>query len=203
MPRLEDQILANAQTLNRLRAEASRTAYEQRNKDEAARRAAWGAYRDRYGALSFPGGAEGWRALLAGETTSADAALAFLSADPWFFRSGYMKSRIWQRLKRMGLNRHQEKALEEIALARLQAPARPDFWDMARCMRFRGTPRFWEAVAALARAHAHDRGGTKAQWLLLARANHPVRRWLGEELRRRAQGQPHDFTFARRIAAPR
>jgi hypothetical protein len=100
----------------------------------------------------------------------------------------------------MPINRAQEQRLEDIALARLQPPARRDFWDMARCMRFRGTPRFWDKIAALAQAHGHDARGTRAQWLLLARANHPVQRWLGEELRRRAQGQAHDFKFARQLS---
>lgn len=206
MPRPEEQILANAQALNRLRAEASRAAFENRHANEAARRAAWDGYLGRYRELFFPGGTQAWQALLAREGTSADAALAFLAADPYFFGSGYMKSRIWQRLKRMPLNRHQQQRLEEIALARLHTPARPDFWDMARCLRFRGTPRFWEAIATLAHAPVQDgaqgNAGTKAQWLLLARANHPVQRWLGEELRRRRAGQAHDFTFANRASPP-
>ena len=195
MPSLESQILASAQALERLRAETARaiSAVPRGRENSEERRRIWSAYRARHDELFFPGGTAMWAALLARDAQAADAAIAFLCADPRFFGSGYMKSAIWQRLKRVPLNSRQIRQLEEIALERLTRPATAHFWDMVRYARFRGTPRFWERVEELAQLPK----GLKARWLLLAKQNHPVRRWVGTELLRRARvpGYVANFEF--------
>jgi hypothetical protein len=108
-----------------------------------------------------------------------------------------MQSIIWQRLKRAPMNAHQERRVETVALAWLSGRARREFWDMGRYARFRGSARFWAEVDALAQSAGHTSGGVKARWLLLARANYPVRQWVGRELRqmRNTAGHAPDFRF--------
>lgn len=54
---------------------------------------------------------------------------------------------------------------------------------MTNFMRLRGTALFWQQVEAVALA-GDDASAHKAQWMLLARQNFPIRRWISTELSR-------------------
>jgi hypothetical protein len=137
----------------------------------------------RFPALFYPGGASRWEAFLKRDSAELDAAVTFLEVDPMHFRSGYAKETIWTRMKAAELTPKQERRLEAVAIAYLHRQVRRDFWYMVRYVRFKGSSQFWEAVSALAEERAGVEG-MKAWWLILARANYPVRNWINRELLR-------------------
>jgi hypothetical protein len=55
-------------------------------------------------------------AAVAGDEDAVWAAIAFLDADPYLFRSGYMKRRLLKDLRRIALTREQQEMLADIAL---------------------------------------------------------------------------------------
>jgi hypothetical protein len=154
----------------------------------AAGRAAWEAacreFHDRFDDLFFPGGERAWSGFLRGEAAFIENALAFLEADPWSFRSGYHKQVVWRRLKRLPLNAEDHRRLEQVALSYLAKRVRWEFWHMAKYMRLRGGAEFWETVKGLATSTERTPSAIKATWLLLVRANAPVRRCIWRELLR-------------------
>ena len=101
------QILAQAQELNDLR-QVIRAAYVQLTAKNPRTEADIQAYQqlcDRFHAnfdrLAFPGGWEQGRAALkAQEPVAIDFGIAYLEANPMFFRSGYIKQEIAQLLKK-------------------------------------------------------------------------------------------------------
>ena len=178
-------IRSNAEVINRLNARIDET-LRHRGQSEAKRREweqACAAFHKAYPDLFFPGGSNGWGAFLARDPGMREAAIEFLEADPWFFRSGYLKQTIWTRLKQSLLSVEELQRLEAVALAYLAKQAYLEFWYMARYVRARGSAEFWSAIAQLAEHDQTDRG-TKAGWLLLARSNYPVQNWLGREFLR-------------------
>lgn len=56
------------------------------------------------------------RLLASGHERTVDTAIAFLEADPWFFRSGYEKKALIQRLKRVNLTVGQRQRLAIVVL---------------------------------------------------------------------------------------
>ena len=136
-----------------------------------------------YPALFYPGGVSRWEAFLSRDSSELDAAIAFLEVDPVHFRSGYTKETIWARLKAADLTAKQERRLESVAVAYLHQRMRREFWCMVRYVRHRGSAQFWEVVSKLAE-EASGGEGMKAWWLILARANYPVRNWINRELLR-------------------
>lgn len=213
MPKLEEQVLHNAEIIRGMYARISETA-AQRSRSAAHMREwkeACATFHAGFDALSFPGGSAAWIELCARDATQADNAIAFVGADPWFFRSGYMKKVVWRCLKRIPLNKSQERSLEAVALAWAgEARRRCNFWDMVRCMRFRNSSRFWTHVAKMADAAPHHRDGIKPRWMLLAYHNHPVETWVSRELhlvRQRPDYTPDwcfpDITLDSKIKEPR
>ena len=78
-------------------------------------------YHASYDALAFPGGLEASMLLLKqGDLNSADRAIDFLEANPYFHRSGYIKEDILRYLGRINLNHKQIERLQKIILARLE-----------------------------------------------------------------------------------
>lgn len=128
-------------------------------------------FRGYYDDHFYPGGASRWGLLRAGDSSEFDTAIAFLSADPWYFRSGYMKEEIWRVLKRAPLSSKQERALEAIAEEYLDKPLRREFWIMARYVRIRGSDGFWSRIETAARSREQTFKRTKAEWLWLRYMN--------------------------------
>jgi hypothetical protein len=186
MKELQALAVRNAKELRRLNARIGETLAHRSS--SAAGRAAWEAacteFHVRFGDLCFPGGELAWTGFVHGDSAFVENALAFLEADPWSFRSGYHKQVIWRRLKRLPLNADDHRRLEQVALSYLPKRVRWEFWHMAKYMRLRGSPDFWETVERHAASTERTPSAIKATWLLLLRTNAPVRRCIWRELLR-------------------
>jgi hypothetical protein len=88
-----EEILRNARRVNELKARIDETV-KFRDKNEHKRKEWQNACYDfhkEYNSLAFPGGYEGaLERLLDGDPKTMEAAICFLEARPYFFRSGYM-----------------------------------------------------------------------------------------------------------------
>lgn len=83
--------------------------------------------------LSFPGGLEYSMNLLKnGDPAVIDAAITFLSADPLFFRSGYIKQKILMYLKKVPLSQKQVEELQEILIHQIDIHGRREFRDYCK-----------------------------------------------------------------------
>ena len=183
MSNVASEIRENSATIRELYARIHLT-FATRDQSPAQREAwsrACAEFHGRYGSLSYPGGDSRWEALMSLDSAEIETAIAFLEADPFHFRSGYMKEAIWRRLKAAELGPKQVRRLEAAAMSQLHRQIRRDFWYMVRFVRLRGSKVFWEGIHNLA---AQDSGspGLKAWWMILARANYPVQNWIGTEL---------------------
>ena len=118
--RLHESILANAEEIGRLHARVKETAKLRDRRPDGLQnwQQACEAFHARYDALAFPGGfGTALERIAAGEPAAVDAALCFLEARPFFFRSGYMFKDILRTVKRAALNKEQAARLESIAAA--------------------------------------------------------------------------------------
>lgn len=108
------QILANAQRLNELKQKIKET-LENRDNDREAWSKACETFHAAFDTLAFPGGLErGIERLRQKEPGAVEDAIAFLKADPHFFRSGYIKEKIIRLLKRVELTAAQRNEIREI-----------------------------------------------------------------------------------------
>ena len=189
-----DLVLANAKRLRELNARISETV--KLRSRSAAERAEWelacSNFHAQFGNLFFPGGEAAWESFVQSERSGVEAALVFLEADPRSFRSGYIKQIVWDRLKRFAaLSAHDLSRLESVAFEYLQKPALREFWHMCKFMRLRGSSQFWSHVESLAADPMRQPPAVKASWLLLARANLPIRRKIQSELRHAKYNPAH------------
>jgi hypothetical protein len=179
------QIRENTRELVRLNERIHETV-RFRSRSEADRDE-WGKaceeFHRRFDDLIFPGGSERWEAFLRRDPAEVNSAVAFLEVDPWFFRSGYLKQIIWDRLKRTYLNSEQMVRLERVAQAYLHKRVQREFWHMVRFFRVRGSVTFWELMGSLAKTKSGE-VSLKAHWMLLAKQNVPVRNRIGREFLR-------------------
>ncbi len=67
-----------------------------------------------------------------GHIRFVEAAIAFLEADPWFFRSGYEKQKIIQHLKRSRLTEPQRLRLARVVLQAIDSRDRIEFRHYGR-----------------------------------------------------------------------
>jgi hypothetical protein len=182
---LLSQLGSNAQTIDHLWRKVHETA-ERRGRSTADHdiwAKACEEFHRKYPDLMFPGGYQRWKAFLARDSSELDTAISFLEVDPRFFRSGYLKQIIWDRLKRAELNPKQEHRLEAIAHSYLHKRVQREFWHMARYIRRCGSTNFWEALESIA-TKRNGEPSMKANWLLLVRKNVAVRQWIGHEFSR-------------------
>jgi hypothetical protein len=70
--------------------------------------------------------------LASGHVQYVEAAIAFLEADPWFFRSGYQKQVLIRHLKRAQLNAAQRNRLGYVVLAAIDGRDRVEFRHYCR-----------------------------------------------------------------------
>ena len=84
-------------------------------------------------AAALPSSRPGFlQALAAGNGCAIDSAVAFLEADPWFFRSGYEKQALIRHLKRASLSTHQRERLAHVVLAAIDGRDRVEFRHFCR-----------------------------------------------------------------------
>lgn len=72
------------------------------------------------------------KGLASGHPRAIETAIAFLEADPWFFRSGYEKQNIIRRLKRVALTEIQKQRLGFVVLAAIDGRDREEFRHFGR-----------------------------------------------------------------------
>jgi len=98
---------------------------------EAGRR-----FHDNYDKLASPGGlAKAMSLLAAGDPATTEVAVDFLEADPWFFRSGYIKADVIKHLCRASLNRDAKKRLQRVVIARIHGQDTREFRAYCRLAR--------------------------------------------------------------------
>jgi hypothetical protein len=73
--------------------------------------------------------------------------LQFLEEDSRAFRSGYLKQKMWRRIRRFSLDQTHIQRLENAAFKYLQRPMTPEFTYMCKTMTSLATQDFWRKVA--------------------------------------------------------
>jgi len=71
----------------------------------------------------------------AGEAGAIEYLIAFLEADPWCFRSGYMKARVYESLRRVDLDGALQERLRPVLLRAVDAGYRREFRSSCRLAR--------------------------------------------------------------------
>ena len=111
---------------------------------------------------------EFWRQvdrLRQGDGTAIDSALAFLEADPWCFRSGYVKETLLRLLTRHSLSDDHAMRVARILLNGVDVGDRREFWFQCRLARHVASPALRRAL--FERLHGSDRGvARRALWML-------------------------------------
>lgn len=114
---MKELIQHNAEEINRLHERVHET-FKSRDKNEHERREwekACKEFHDNYDRLAFPGGLKGaYERILAGAPEAMEAAICFLEARPYFFRSGYMFKDILRKAKKAPLSKNQQERLEAV-----------------------------------------------------------------------------------------
>jgi hypothetical protein len=76
-------------------------------------------FHESYDQLAFPGGiTEGMRRLATPDPAAIESVVQFLEVDPFFFRSGYIKEDLLERLRQAPLDKNQKRRLQQVILAR-------------------------------------------------------------------------------------
>ena len=89
-------------------------------------------------------------ALAAGETEARACAVTFLEFDPYYYRSGYMKSKLLVRLKHLALTASEQNRLQKIVCHAILSPRpKSEFKDYARLLKNIGTPEFRQEIRSL------------------------------------------------------
>jgi len=122
----------------------------------------WGAVGNRYERLSRS------------DPDAIEMAMAFLEADPWFFRSGYVKAAILRRLTRLSLTPRAVARLNRVVLAAVDGRDRREFRRYCRLAAAVATPR---VSAALQERLASSDAGVRrrAEWMLATIERRPAR----------------------------
>jgi hypothetical protein len=132
-------------------------------------------YHSQYEQLAFPGGLNKiFDGLAAGVPEAVDNAIAFLEADPWSFRSGYMKAEIIKLLKKLSLSSEQRARLQAVVVARVHAKETPrEFRAYCQLAKTIADPEFTSAIVAI----TENGGGTvklHATWVLAYLTGAPI-----------------------------
>lgn len=108
----------------------------------------------RYDNLAFPGGLGRAMSLLAKKDPGTiELVVQFLEADPWFFRSGYLKADMIKPLRQASLNGDQRNRLQQVIIARIQGQETPrEFRWYCRLAPFVSDQSFEQQVAGFAEA---------------------------------------------------
>jgi hypothetical protein len=140
---------ANAKKINELHSKIRET-YAIREKGSDERRAwekAASDFREHYNGLAFPSGLDRQQIRLKKlDPHAIEMAIQFLEADPWFFRSGYIKEEFTRRLKRAKLTGDQIARLNTVILSMVEREGRREFRSFCRLARAIHTP---ELIAEL------------------------------------------------------
>ncbi len=126
--------------------------------------------------------------LQAGETGAVETALTFLEADPWCFRSGYVKADLMRFLVRASLTPTQRQRVEQVLVQVVDAGDRREFGRACQLARRHGTDTL--RVDLKLRLRASDPGVLRRALAMLVSLDDPrlqddelvtARRWVDEE----------------------
>ena len=82
-------------------------------------------------------------ALSAGDTEAKESAIKYLEFDPYYYRSGYIKSKLLVRLKHIKLTASEIKRLQKVVCNTILSPLpKSEFKYYARLLKNVGTPEF-------------------------------------------------------------
>lgn len=98
-------------------------------------RAAQAEYKEAWAALYTPEFLQKLEALKIGDPAGAEAAIAFLEADPWHFHSGYLKGKVAQYLRKVVLDAQQRQRIGVVILTILAKGKRQDLGQFASLAR--------------------------------------------------------------------
>lgn len=93
-----------------------------------------------------PGFWEHYDRLKNGDARGVDMAIDFLEADPWFFRSGYIKANLARFLKHVTLSKQQVRRLEKVLLKIVDERNTQEFRNYCRLACVIATPALIEAL---------------------------------------------------------
>ncbi len=114
-----------------------------------------------------PGFWEHYERLRNGDARGVEMAIEFLEADPWFFRSGYIKANLARFLKHVPLSNRQVRRLEKVLLKIVDERNTQEFRNYCRLARVVATPALTEALKErLTDEKLHCR--LRATWMLFA-----------------------------------
>ena len=89
-------------------------------------------------------------ALASGDAEAKESAIRFLEFDPYYYRSGYIKSKLLVRLKNIKLSASEIKRLQAVVCAAIVSrQPKCEFKYYARLLKNVGTPEFREKLQAL------------------------------------------------------
>ena len=89
-------------------------------------------------------------ALASGNADAKESAIRFLEFDPYYYRSGYIKSKLLVRLKNIKLSASEVKRLQKVICnAIVSQPPKCEFKYYARLLKNVGTPEFRQKLQAL------------------------------------------------------
>ena len=89
-------------------------------------------------------------ALSAGDADAKESAIKFLEFDPYYYRSGYIKSKLLVRLKNIKLSASEFKRLQKVICNAIVSPQpKCEFKYYARLLKNIGTPEFRQKLQAL------------------------------------------------------
>ena len=89
-------------------------------------------------------------ALSAGDADAKESAIKFLEFDPYYYRSGYIKSKLLVRLKNIKLSASEVKRLQKVICnAIVSQQPKSEFKYYARLLKNVGTPEFRQKLQAL------------------------------------------------------
>jgi hypothetical protein len=100
-------------------------------------------------------------------SAALEGAIEFLEADPWFFRSGYMKAKVVRLLKRLPLNPDQVDRLRAVVVSVVDGRDRCEFRDYCRLARCVDGPELQQLLERRL-AHADEGVRRRAGWDLQA-----------------------------------
>ncbi len=161
-------------------------------------------FHEDYDQLAFPGGiTEGMRRLATNDPGIIESAVVFLEVDPFFFRSGYIKEDLLERLRWAPLDEDQKQRMRQVILARIRDPKnRREFRRYCRLAPFVADAEFEKEIAGLAGSSGAK--PKRAQWVLEhLRQGVPRGRDLSDSARSRARASaPHETACRTGISDP-
>ena len=102
-----------------------------------------------------------------GKRSGLDEVIDFLEADPWFFRSGYVKATALRAIKRVPLEPDEAERLRRVILDIVERRDRREFRDYCRLARHLATPGFRSKVEERVTS-ADPAVARRARWVLAA-----------------------------------